>query len=147
MWECLKTGWLRQQFDKTTAEIHNEIDECKRLIVGANSFQGEDGDISKTIIDGAYKVPPDEKRFGAIDRVKELRQSRNQENVQRRLRDLARAVQEDQNIVRPTIEAAKAYATLGEIVGTIRMAKDLSYDPYERISEPEFLSDVIFERV
>jgi methylmalonyl-CoA mutase N-terminal domain/subunit len=147
MWECLKTGWLRQQFDKTTAEIHTEIDECKRLIVGANSFQGEDGDISKTIIDGAYKVPPDEKRFGAIDRVKELRQSRNQKNVQRRLSDLARAVQEDQNVVRPTIEAAKAYATLGEIVGTIRMAKDLSYDPYERISEPEFLSDVMFERV
>ncbi|UCG05259.1 MAG: methylmalonyl-CoA mutase [Desulfobacterales bacterium] len=147
MWECLKTGWLRQQFDKTTAEIQNEINECKRLIVGANSFQGEDGDISKTIIEGAYKVPPDEKRFGAIDRVKELRQSRNQEKVQRRLRDLARAVKEDENILRPTIEAAKAYATLGEMVGTIRMAKDLSYDPYERIFEPQFLNDVIFERV
>ena len=147
MWECLKSGWLRQQFDKTTAEIQNEINECRRLIVGANSFQGEDGDISKTIVDGAYKVPPDEKRFGAIDRVKELRQSRNQEKVQSCLRDLARAMQADENIIRPTIEAAKAYATLGEMVGTIRMAKNLTFDPYERISEPEFLNDVILERV
>jgi methylmalonyl-CoA mutase N-terminal domain/subunit len=103
--------------------------------------------VSKTIIEGAYKVPPDEKRFGAIDRVKELRQSRNHEKVQSRLRDLARAMQEDENIVRPTIEAAKAYATLGEMVGTIRMAKDLTYDPYERISEPEFLNDVVLEGV
>lgn len=147
MWECLETGWLRRQFDQTTSEIQTEINEGKRLIVGANSFKGEDGDISKTIIEGAYKVPPDEKRFGAIDRVKELRQQRDNEKVTRRLAELALAVRADENIVRPTIEAAKAYATLGEMVGTIRIAKDLPYDPYERISPPEFLTEAVFERV
>ena len=63
------------------------------------------------------------------------------------LKGLAQAVQQDKNIVRPTIEAAKAYATLGEMVGTIRMAKGFTYDPYERISEPEFLNDVVLEGV
>ena len=70
MWECLKSGWLQKQFDLTTTEIQNEINTCKRLIVGANAFKGDDGEISKAIADGAYKVPPDEKRFGAITRVK-----------------------------------------------------------------------------
>ena len=142
MWECLKSGWLQQQFDMTTAEVQNEINECKRLIVGANSFKGEDGNISKTIIDGAYKVPPDDKRFGAIDRVKELRKTRDQVKVKERLKELVKATQEDQNIVRPTIEATKVYATLGEMVGTIRMAKGLPFDPYERIQTPEFLKDI-----
>jgi len=137
MWKCLETGWLRQQFDKTTVEVQSEIDQCQRLIVGANSFQGEDGEISKKIIEGAYKVPPDDKRFGAIDRVKELRASRDQKKVTERLRDLSQAIQRGENMVRPTIEAAKAYATLGEMVGTIRMAKGYSFDPYERISEPD----------
>ena len=143
MWKCLESGWLQKQFDKTTSEVQNEINACKRIIVGANAFKGEDGDISKAVIDGAYKVPPDDKRFGAIDRVKELRRSRDQEKVKNSLKGLARAVREDQNVLRPTIEAAKAYATLGEMVGTIRMAKDLPFDPYERIVEPEFLKDIL----
>ncbi len=142
MWECLKSGWLQRQFDMTTTEIQNEINTCKRLIVGANAFKGDDGEISKAIVDGAYKVPPDEKRFGAITRVKELRKSRDQEKVKQALKTLIQAVREDQNIVRPTMEAAKVYATLGEMVGTIRMAKRLPYDPYERIPTPEFLKDI-----
>jgi methylmalonyl-CoA mutase N-terminal domain/subunit len=143
MWECLASGWLQQQFDKTTTEIQQEINECKRLIVGANAFKGEDGDISKAVIDGAYKVPPDEKRFGAIDRVKELRQSRDQDRVKQSLKNLAQAVRHDQNIVRPTIDAAKSYATVGEMIGVIRMTKGYPYDPYERISEPDFVKDIL----
>ncbi len=143
MWRCLETGWLQKQFDITTAEIQNEINECKRLIIGANSFKGEDGEISKKIIEGAYKVPPDDKRFGAIDRVKELREKRDQKKVKERLKELVESVQEGQNILRPTIEATKAYATLGEMVGTIRLANGLPYDPYGRIPMPEFMKDIV----
>ncbi len=75
--------------------------------------------------------------------MKELRKSRDQEKVKKALKALIEAVGEDQNIVRPTIEAAKVYATLGEMVGTIRMAKKLPYDPYERIPTPEFLNGIL----
>ena len=142
MWKCLESGWLRQQFDRTTTEIQGEINDNKRLIVGANAFHGRDGAISRAIVDGAYKVPPDEKRFGAIDRVRQLRQTRDHDAVTRRLRDLADAVREQRNVLRPAIEATKAYATLGEMVGTIRMAQGLSFDPYERIAAPAFLEHV-----
>ena len=142
MWKCLESGWLRQQFDRTTTEVQGEIGESKRLIVGANAFQGKDGAISRAIVDGAYKVPPDDKRFGAIDRVRALRETRDQAAVARRLGDLAAAARERRNIVRPAIEAAKAYATVGEIVGTIRLAHGLAFDPYERIAAPQFLEHV-----
>ncbi len=62
--------------------------------------------------------------------------------MKRRLRDLADAVREQRNIVRPTIEAAKVYATLGATVGTIRMAHGLPFDPYARIPAPRLLEDV-----
>jgi len=142
MWKCLESGWLRQQFDRSTAQIQGEISAGQRLIVGANAFRGEDGPISRAIVDGAYKVPSDEKRFGAIDRVRHLRQTRDDAAVRCRLRDLADAVREGRNIVRPAIEAAKAYATLGEMVGTIRLGHGLPFDPYSRIPAPEFLADV-----
>ena len=142
MWKCLESGWLQAQFDRTTTETQREIQDGERLIVGSNAFTGEDGPISQAVIDGAYKVPPDEKRFGAIDRVKALRRSRDQAKVQQRLTALADAVREGTNIVRPAIEAAKAYATVGEMVGTIRLASGLSYDPYDRIQQPDMLKDV-----
>jgi methylmalonyl-CoA mutase N-terminal domain/subunit len=62
--------------------------------------------------------------------------------VTRRLRDLADAVREQRNVLRPAIEATRAYATLGEMVGTIRLAQGLSFDPYKRIAAPEFLEHV-----
>ncbi len=143
MWQCLKSGWLQNQFDITTTEVQSEINECKRLIIGANAFQGKDGEISKAIVDGAYKVPPDDKRFGAIDRVKELKKTRDQDTVKEGLKGLYEAVRRDENVVRPSIDATKCYATLGEMVGTIRLASDLTYDPYERIPTPEFLKEIL----
>ena len=140
MWKCLESGWLRQQFDRTTTEVQGEINEGKRLIVGANSFRGPDGAISRAIVDGAYKVPSDDKRFGAIDRVRTLRETRDGDAVRGRLRELADAVREQRNVVRAAIEATKAYATLGEMVGTIRMAHGLCFDPYERITAPDYLA-------
>jgi hypothetical protein len=38
------------------------------------------------------------------------------------------------------IDAVKAYATAGEIIGVIRLARDLSYDPFDMIRCPFELS-------
>jgi methylmalonyl-CoA mutase N-terminal domain/subunit len=139
MWNCLESGWLQHQFDETTVRIHGEIDKRKRLIIGVNSFEGEDGPMSRLIRENAYKVPPDEKRFGAIDRVKELRKSRDQQKVQEALRGLADAAKSGHSLVRPAIEAAKTYATVGEMIGAMRIGYGYSYDPYEQVEGPDFL--------
>jgi len=44
--------------------------------------------------------------------------------------------------VRPVIEAAKAYATMGEVVGVIRMAYGYGYDPLGQISVPIFIDEL-----
>ncbi|HEX77553.1 MAG TPA: methylmalonyl-CoA mutase [Dehalococcoidia bacterium] len=139
MWAALKSGWLKQQFDIPTINLYKEIEEGKRLIVGVNSFKGEDGAISRAIIDSAYKVPADPKRFGAIDKVKRLRATRDERKVVDSLNELYRATRDGENIVRPAIEAAKAYATVGEMVGAIRMASGYCYDPYEMVQTPPFM--------
>jgi methylmalonyl-CoA mutase N-terminal domain/subunit len=140
MWECLESGWLKRQFDETTVRIHSEIDSGERLIVGVNAFQGEDGPISELIRESAYKVPPDEKRYGSIDRVRALKETRDQAKAQAALLDLTRAARAGTNLVRPTIEAAKAYATVGEMIGAMRLGSDYAYDPYGQIDGPDFLT-------
>lgn len=139
MWKCLESGWLMQQFDETTVRIHSEIDRGERLIAGVNAFKGPDGPISNLIRESAYQVPPDEKRYGSIDRVRELRESRDQQKAHDTLLALVRAAKEGDNLVRPTIEAAKAYATVGEMIGAMRIGYGYAYDPYGQLETPDFL--------
>ena len=140
MWECIKSGWYREQLVNNFVQAQEEVRKGKRLVVGVSAFQGEDGPVSKAIIDAAYRTPPQEKRLEAVQAVKKLRETRNVQKVEDTLKELYRVAKEGGNLVRPCIEVAKAYATVGEIVGVIRMAYNCSYDPYRLIEKPAFLS-------
>lgn len=40
------------------------------------------------------------------------------------------------NLMPAIVEAVEAYATAGEVIGVIRMARGLSYDPFKVIDSP-----------
>jgi methylmalonyl-CoA mutase N-terminal domain/subunit len=104
-----------------------------------NAYQGPDGPLSKAVIEDAYKVKPTEERFKVIDEVKKFRAARDIEKVKACLTEVYRVAKARKNVIRPLIEASKAYATVGEMVGTLRLAYGYPYDPYETIEVPEFL--------
>jgi len=143
MWECLKSGWLRQRIDLSRIKVQQEIAEGKRLIVGVNAFQGEEGPISRAIERTSYKVPSKQARLKNIASVRRLRRTRDQQAVSGALRELYRAAGESRNVVRPVIEAAKARATIGEVVGVIRMAYGYDYDPLQQIATPAFIRELV----
>ena len=41
-----------------------------------------------------------------------------------------------ENVVPATIEAVKANATLAEVLGAVRQANGLPYDPYDMVENP-----------
>lgn len=142
MWKCLESGWLKEEMEKSA--IKKELNKMagKDIVVGVNAYQGTDGSLSKAVIEDAYKVQPTETRFNAIDEVKRFRAMRDTEKVKARLTELYRVARERGNVIRPLIEASKAYATVGEMVGTLRLAHGYAYDPYETIPVPEFLKEL-----
>jgi methylmalonyl-CoA mutase N-terminal domain/subunit len=140
MWECLKTGWLLSQFDKTTLSIQKEIDAGSRIIVGVNAYKGPNGPISEAIKKTAYPVPPAKEREAAVIKVKELRGQRNTQKLVDALTAMHRTEKKGGNIVRDGIEACKAYATVGELVGVLRLAHGFTYDHYNMIPTPDYLA-------
>ena len=143
MWECLKSGWLRQRIDHSRIKVQQEIAEGKRLIVGVNAFQGEEGPINRAIERTSYKVPSKQARLKNIASVRRLRRTRSRQAVSGALRELYRAAGESRNVVRPVIEAAKARVTIGEVVGVIRMAYGYDYDPLQQIATPAFVRELV----
>ncbi len=143
MWKCLESGWLRQQIDTSRMRVQAEINEGKRLIVGVNAFQGEEGPINKEIENCAYRVPSKKMRQKTIADVRKLRKTRDPEKVNATIKELYSATKEGRNIVRATIEAAKAGVTVGETVGVIRMAYGYGYDPLNQIEAPGFITNLL----
>ena len=108
MWQCLESGWLKQQAEASRLKVIEEETAGKKLIVGVNAFQGEEGPINKAVGGTAYKVPSKQARLRVIRAVKELRRRRNQQRISDTLKELYQVTREDKNVVRPTIEAIKA---------------------------------------
>ncbi len=142
MWACLESGWLKEQIERSRLKVQQEKSTGRRLIVGVNAFQGEDGPINRAIERTCTRVPSKQARLRTIVAIKELRKARDQQAVASALREIYQATKESKNIVRPVIEAAKAHATMGEVVGVVRMAYGYSYDPLEEISAPDFIGEL-----
>jgi methylmalonyl-CoA mutase N-terminal domain/subunit len=143
MWKCLESGFLRQMIDSSRMRVQAEINENKRLIVGVNAFQGEEGPINKVIENCAYKVPSKQMRLQTIADIKRVRATRDPEKTKAAVMELYNATKEGRNVVRATIEASKAGVTVGETVGIIRMAYGYGYDPLNQISTPDFIDSLL----
>lgn len=134
MAEAMRREWIDQRIDKAALQIQKEIEDNERVIVGVNAFTT--GHEKKTP-GGVHRIPAETERE-QIASVKNLRESRNHNKVEesiKRLRDKAR-MGDKENLIPSIIEALKAYATTGEIQGTIREAFGLSYDPFNMLKSP-----------
>jgi len=113
-------------------KYQQEVERGERIIVGLNKFTIEEkpGEIS------LHVLPEDEvKRH--LDNLKELRKSRDNTKVAQALDNLRRVTENtEENIFPAILEAVKAYATLGEIMGVMRMGYGHDYDPFEALEYP-----------
>ena len=145
MWACLESGWLRKQIEASRLKVQREKSEGRRLIVGVNSFQGQEGPINRAIDTSAYKVPSETARRRTVSEIKKLKRTRDPHKIRAAFKGLYQATKTGRNVVRPTIEAVKAYATVGEVVGVIRLAYGYKYDPLEQIEAPPMVREALGE--
>ncbi|MEW6440844.1 MAG: methylmalonyl-CoA mutase family protein [bacterium] len=147
IFSCLDSGYLHSVMEANRLRIQKEKEECNRLIVGVNAFRsaGEEGHINKAIQHGFYKVPTVKQREEMVAEVKQYKARRDMGAVKKGVRELYRATKAGENVTRPIIEAAKVGVTIGEVVGTIRAAYDIAYDPFGLVKAPGFVNEAIKE--
>ena len=108
------SGWVQQEKANFTRQYQDSIEKKERIVVGVNKFQSD-----KSSPIEIFKVPPEFEKE-KIAKLKKLRSERDNEAVKAALENLATACKQGENTILPTIEAAKTYATLGEIYQTMR---------------------------
>jgi methylmalonyl-CoA mutase N-terminal domain/subunit len=142
---CLESGRLSQYMEENRLRIENEKEEYKRVVVGVNAFrsEGEEGPINSAIENTAYKVPTVQDRERIVSEVKRFKTSRDLGHLKASLGRLYRDTRSGENVSRGVVDAVKAGATIGEVVGTIRSGYGVHYDAFSQVDMPQFVREAI----
>ena len=131
---AVQKGYVQNMLKESAREKHREMERGDRLVVGVNELvipHEED-----------FQIPIQELKAEDSEeiarRMEEWKKTRNMPLIREKMGELYLDAKKGDryNLMPSIIEAVKAYATAGEIMGVIRKARGLSYDPLETIDCP-----------
>jgi methylmalonyl-CoA mutase N-terminal domain/subunit len=132
MEEAIRTEWLDREFEKEALQRQKEMDGGERLMVGMNIFTTEPE--TETPL-GVQRISSESARR-QIEETRELKRARDVSRLKDRMKYLREDAEEGRNVLPAMVEATKAFATTGELLGTVRMVMGYSYDPMEILESP-----------
>lgn len=113
--ECIKKGFFQNEIAKASYKYQKEVEQGKRKIVGVNCYRTDEDD---KICIPVLVVDPEVERV-QCERLKKLRETRNNEKVRDALKELEKQARTENNLMPYLLKCAHAYATLGEIRETL----------------------------
>ncbi len=111
---AIESGWMQTQIAEASWNYQREVDEKREIVVGVNEYT--DANEQQTAIFSVDKRLVDHQ----LRRLAHHRSERDAEKVRSTLAALKSACQGNANLMPPILDAVRAYATLGEICGTMR---------------------------
>ncbi len=112
---AIEKGFFQKEIAQAAYRYQVEIENKDRYIVGVNAFQDKDEKIDIPLLQVSPQVEEQQRK-----RLQALKKERDNERVQFLLKELKSAAEENRNLVPIIVEAAKAYATVGEMVNTLK---------------------------
>ena len=111
---ALESGFFQREIADAAYIYQREEDRKERITVGVNDF----------ITDEEMSIPllrvDREGESRQIENLNNVRRTRDNREVARRLKELEAAARGEENLMPPLLDAVKAYATLGEMMGVFR---------------------------
>jgi len=112
--QAIEKGFIQQEIQNSAYQYQKEIEEGKRVVVGINKFRTKE-EIPK----GLLKVNPEVERC-QLEKLRELKKTRDNQKAKANLDALERAAQTETNLMPIILDCVKSYVTLGEICNVLR---------------------------
>ncbi|MCJ7579109.1 MAG: methylmalonyl-CoA mutase family protein [Candidatus Aminicenantes bacterium] len=122
MVKAIEMGFPQKEIADSAYAYQKAVDNMEKIVVGVNDYIMDHEQISLLNID-------DEVAKHQIERLKNVRKSRNSLHVKDHLTTLKKAADDELNLMPFILDCVKAYATLGEIMDTLK-------DVYGEYQEP-----------
>ncbi|WP_267642687.1 acyl-CoA mutase large subunit family protein [Haloarchaeobius amylolyticus] len=114
MLQAVENQWVQRQIQDTAFDRQQEIESGERVIVGVNEFEVDE----EPEMDVQEVTEEDEQR--QIRRLEDVREARDDEEVDAKLQALREACEGEENVMPYIVDAVKAYATVGEVCNVMR---------------------------
>ncbi len=112
--KAIEAGYPQREISDAAYHYQRQLEKGEKVVVGVNKYVMKE-DIKIPLLKIGEEVEEAQK-----ERLRRLRQKRDNNRVQRSLKDLRGAATTNENLMYYILECVKAYATLGEIMGTLR---------------------------
>jgi methylmalonyl-CoA mutase N-terminal domain/subunit len=112
---CVEDGMIQKQLADQAYEVHRKFEAGELVKVGVNRFRADELDREVEV----FEVDP-ETRSRQIARLVQIKKERDGTRVSETLAALQAAATRKENLMPYLLEAVKAYATVGEMVGQLK---------------------------
>ena len=114
MIEAIEAGFPMREIAEASARYQRELEERKRYMVNVNVYEPQDEQEMEI-----HRIDP-EISERQLERLRELKERRDNALVEKRLDELKEAARGEENTMYPILEAVRAYATLQEICDAMK---------------------------
>ncbi|MCP2606575.1 methylmalonyl-CoA mutase family protein [Candidatus Aminicenantes bacterium AC-708-I09] len=115
MKKAIETGFIQREIQESAYSFQKKIEKKEEIIVGVNEFKSEHEKINFELL----QVPPEIEK-AQIKRLEEVKRERDNYKVKEKLSKLKNSAYEKENLIPYIIDAVKAYATIGEIIDSLK---------------------------
>jgi len=114
--EAIENSYFQREISQASSDYQKKVDNKDRYVVGVNSFVKENEEIDIPILEIREEVQQEQ-----IDRLNSVKENRDNEKVEKLLKDITLSAENGDNVMQPIIDACLEYATLGEIVDSMKV--------------------------
>lgn len=111
---AIEQGYMQQEIAAASYAYQTAIEQNEKIIVGVNQFTSKE-----EVAPPVFKVD-DSIRAIQSEKLKQLKNERNNQNVSTLLQQLEQNAKDGSNLMPTIIESVEAYATLGEVADVLR---------------------------
>ena len=113
--ECIETGYLQKEISDASSDYQMKVDNKDRIIVGMTEFIKENEEIEIPILEIRKEVEDEQNQ-----RLSKVKDKRNSKDVKESLLKIQHCCKTNENLMPAIITAVESYATLGEIVDSMK---------------------------
>ena len=113
--ECVESGYFQNRIANSSIDYQKKVDSKQRIIVGVNEFKKDDEKIDIPILKIRQEVEKEQ-----INRLESLKNKRDDKVLEEKLNLITNACSTKENLIPLIIDAARNFASLGEIVEAMK---------------------------
>ena len=113
---AIEMGYFQREIAEAASDYQRRVDSKRRIVVGVNEFSKNNEEIEIPILEIRKEVEREQ-----IEGLKSLREKRNEETVDAKLKSITDACRTKDNLIPLIIDAGQSHATLGELVTSMKV--------------------------